>query len=447
MTSSVGEQDPISVRDSTFRKRRGVWKWLTALLVLIVLGAGGAYWIAARPLATQAQAQPQPSRGAGAGAPAPRAFSVALATVQKGDFGVFLNALGSVVPLNTVVVKPRVDGQIMRLSFQEGQLVRQGELLAEIDPRPFQVQLEQAEGQLARDQAQLRNAELDLQRYRTLFEQDSIARQQLDTQEALVRQLEGGIKTDRAQINSAKLQLVYSRVIAPLSGRIGLRQIDTGNVVHAGDVNGIVVITQVQPIAVTFSIAEDNLPAVLGKLRGGGKIPVEAYDRAGKNKLASGVLASADNQIDATTGTIKLKAQFANEDEKLFPNQFVNVRVLVDTLHDATIVPTAAILQGSQGNFVYLAKADDTVTVRAVKRGPSEGEKTAVSEGLQPGDRVITDGTDKLREGAKVEARGPEAIKTATENSAADETKQGGASPPREGRRRRDAGAPAAANQ
>jgi multidrug efflux system membrane fusion protein len=330
--------------------------------------------------------------------------------------------------------------------FQEGQPVRQGDVLAEIDPRPFQVQLSQAEGQMARDQALLRNAQVDLQRYRTLFEQDSIARQQLDTQESLVRQLEGAIKADQAQIDTARLQLTYSRVTAPLSGRLGLRQVDAGNVVHAGDATGLVVITQVQPIAVTFTIAEDNLLVTVRKLRSGEQLVVDAYDRSGKNKLGSGVLLSADNQIDATTGTVKLKAQFPNEDESLFPNQFVNAKLLVEVRHDAVIIPAAAIQRGTQGTFVYVVKPDDTVTVRPVKSGPVEGENCAIESGVQAGERVVVDGTDKLREGAKVELQVTNGQKVARERDAAGPPKEAGTAPAqREGKRRRD-GAPAPAN-
>jgi multidrug efflux system membrane fusion protein len=291
----------------------------------------------------------------------------------------------------------------MRLNFKEGQLVREGDLLAEIDSRAAQVQLSTAEGQLARDQALLKNAQLDLERYRTLFKQDSIAKQQLDTQDALVRQYEATLKVDHASIESARLQLVYSRITAPVSGRIGLRQVDVGNIVRAGDANGIVVITQLQPITVVFSIPEDNLPPVMKKLQSGERLTATAFDRAGKTQLAAGMLITADNQIDPATGTVKLKAQFANEDLALFPNQFVNVRLLVDTRRGATVIPGSAVQRGTPGTFVYsVDPGTRAVSVRKVTLGPTQGELVSV-EGISPGTLVVVDGADRLREGAVVE--------------------------------------------
>lgn len=378
-------------------KRKRWWAWL----VVAALLAAGAY-------AYLSTAGKKPaSAGKQGAAPPPRSVPVVAAPARKGEMGVFVTGLGAVTPLNTVTVKSRVDGQLMRVLFREGQAVRNGELLAEIDPRPFQVQLTQAEGQMARDQAQLKNARLDLERFQTLAQQDSIARQQRDTQEALVRQLEGAIKVDQGQIDSAKLQLVYCRITSPLGGRVGLRQVDPGNIIHATDTNGVVVITQLQPITVVFPIPEDSLPAVLAKLKGGAKLQVEAFDREFRQKLATGYLLTVDNQIDPTTGTVKLKAVFPNKGNELFPNQFVNARLLVETKRDAVIVPASAIQRGPQGSFVYVVKSDQTATVRPVTLGVAEGGDASIAAGLAPGEIVVVDGAERLREGSKVEVKGP----------------------------------------
>ncbi|WP_017924821.1 MdtA/MuxA family multidrug efflux RND transporter periplasmic adaptor subunit, partial [Burkholderia glumae] len=327
---------------------------------------------------------------------------VQVATATRGEMPIVLSALGTVTPLANVTVKTQLSGYLQSVNFREGQMVKKGDLLAQIDPRPYQVALETAEGALARDQALLATARLDLKRYQTLLSQDSIARQTVDTQASLVKQYEGTVKTDQASIDSAKLNLTYARVTAPVSGRVGLRQVDAGNYVTPGDTNGIVVITQLQPMSVIFTTSEDNLPPILKQVNAGRKLSVTAYNRDNTVPLETGSLETFDNQIDTATGTLKLRATFANPDNKLFPNQFVNTRLLVDTLHDAVIVPTAAVQTGSIGQFVYIVKPDDTVTVRKVKPGPVDGERTSIAQGVQVGERVVTDGVDRLREGAKI---------------------------------------------
>ena len=348
-------------------------------------------------------------RRTAAAIPGPRAVPtvpVVATAVRTDHLRIYLTGLGSAAAFHTVTVRPRVDGQVLKVAFQEGQIVRQGDLLAEIDPRPFQVQLAQAEGQLAKDTAQLQNAKVDLERYTVLLAQDSVAPQQLDTQIALVHQYEGVIKSDQAQIDNAKLQLTYSRITAPITGRIGLRLVDPGNVVRATDPNnGLAVITQLQPIAVVFNLPEDDLPQVLKKVRSGQHLTVEAYDRNLKNKLATGTLLTIDNQIDPNTGTVKCKAVFPNEDDALFPNQFVNARLLVDTKKDTSIVPSAAIQRSPQGTFVYVVKDDSAVEMRYVVVGPSEGEAVAIEQGLAPGEVVVIEGVDKLQRGTIVAAR------------------------------------------
>ena len=378
-------------------------KILVGLVLIGALGVGGYYYWQWRMAPSPYAAAGATKRGFGGPGGGPARTPVLAQPATQGDIDLIVNGLGTVTPLRTVAVKTRVDGELVRVLFDEGQVVKEGQLLAEIDPRAFQVQLQQAEGQLARDRALLENARLDLERYKTLFQQDSIAKQQVDTQASLVRQYEGAIRVDQSQVENAKLQLTYSRVTAPISGRLGLRLVDPGNIVHAGDQNGLVVITQLEPIAVLYTVPQDLLPAVMKRLQSGDQISVEAWDREQKAKLASGRLASADNQIDPQTGTVKLKAQFPNDDHGLFPNQFVNVRMKLDTLRDAVIVPAAAVQRGSQGMFVYVVQPDNTVAVRNVKLGPVDGQRQAISDGLRPGETVVTDGTDRLRPGAQVD--------------------------------------------
>jgi membrane fusion protein, multidrug efflux system len=370
--------------------------WIVAVIAVL---AGGAYAL------TRPRAPGGKSSGGASAASTPRATPVVTAAVRAGDLPVSLTALGSVTALNTVTVRARVDGQLQKVHFSEGQLVRAGELLAEIDASPFQAQLTQAEGQLARDVAALQNAQVDLERYRTLVDKEMIARQQYDTQAATVRQAEGVVKADQGQVDFIKVQLTYCRITAPLGGRVGLRLVDPGNMVKANDPGGLVVITQVEPIALVFAIPEDQLPPVLVQYRAGKAVPVDAYDREGKKKLASGTLAAVDNQIDSSTGTVKLKAAFANRDGALFPNQFVNARVFLDVLHDVVLAPREAIQRGPQGAFVYVVKPDRTAQLRKVDVGAADGGLVAVKQGLAAGEAVVVDGAEKLQDGAKVEPR------------------------------------------
>ncbi|MBL0211925.1 MAG: MdtA/MuxA family multidrug efflux RND transporter periplasmic adaptor subunit [Holophagaceae bacterium] len=331
-----------------------------------------------------------------------RAVPVVAAKARKGDMAVSLTGLGTVTALNTVTVRSRVDGQLVQVHFTEGQAVRQGELLAEIDPRPFQVQLMQAEGQMAKDEAAFKNASMDQERFRSLVQQGILPKQQLDAQTSTVNQVEGALKSDKAQVESAKLNLTFSRITAPISGRVGLRLVDPGNMVRASDPTGLAVIAPIQPINIVFTIPADSIQRVMAQNRKGVRLPVEAWDRDLKSRLASGSLAAIDNQVDTTTGTVKLKALFANEDAALFPNQFVNARLKVDTVRDTVIIPTAAVQRSPQGAFVYVIKADNTVEMRPIEVQGTEGDDTAVKRGLEAGELVVTDGLEKLRPGSKV---------------------------------------------
>jgi len=337
-------------------------------------------------------------------AAAPRAVSVAVAKVQQQDVPVYLVGLGSVTAFYTANIKSRIDGQIMRVNFQEGQTVKQGDLLIVIDPRPYQVQVEQMQAQLFKDQASLRDAQLNLQRYTTLIPSGSIAQQQVDTQKSLVDQLDGQVRTDQAQIDTAKLQIVYCNITAPFTGRVGLRQVDPGNIVHAADTNPMLILTQLQPIAVLFTLPEDQLPTVAQHMKSS-TLMVEAYSRDDQTRLATGKLMTIDNQIDQTTGTAKLKAVFDNNDNQLWPNQFVNAKLLLETRKNSTVVPTAALLRGPQGTFVYLVKPDKTVEARTVTVSLTQGNITVIANGVNPGDEVVTDGQDKLQTGSKIDPR------------------------------------------
>jgi multidrug efflux system membrane fusion protein len=376
--------DPAPPRRSWLR--RLIW-----LLLLAIVIAGVVWWVKSR----------QPAGPAGrfsSTGPMP----VGTAPVQKGDMPIIDNALGTVTPLATVTVQTQINGQLIEVGFQEGQMVNKGDFLAQIDPRPYEVALEQAQGQLAKDQAALADAELDLARYKKLVAQNSIASQTLDTQAATVAQDKGTVQTDQAQVDAQKLNLIYCHIIAPVGGRVGLRQVDPGNYVQTSSATGLVVIAQLQPISVIFTLPEDSLQAVLKQVHAGQTLKATALDRSGATQIEVGQLATIDNQIDTTTGTLKLRASFPNQTLDLFPNQFVNIKLQVDTLQGTNLVPSAAIQRGAPGTFVYVVKPDNTVTAQPVTLGPDDGEKVAVTKGLEPGQVVVTDGADRLKEGAKV---------------------------------------------
>ena len=400
---------------------------LALVALLTAAGAGGWWWsqrAANAPVATldaasgPTGAASNPAGGAsgatGAGGANARRFGganrvqpVSVAAARKQDVKVVLTAIGNISALNTATVRARVDGELKAIRFKEGQLVKAGALLAEIDPRTYQIALAQVHGQLAKDQSLLKNAQLDLARYKDLLAKDSIARQQVDTQEALVGQLTATVQTDQAQVDNARLQLSYTKITAPISGRLGLKLADLGNIVRASDAAGIVTITQTQPISVVFAVPEANLAQITRKLKGTDPLTVEAWDREQRNVLATGKVSTTDNAIDAVTGTIKVKAEFANADGTLFPNQFVNIKLQVNTLENALAVPSTAVQRAPRGAFVYVVKPDSSVTIRGIRVGTTEGDWVSVQGDLAAGDKVVTDGADRLREGAKVEVIAP----------------------------------------
>jgi membrane fusion protein, multidrug efflux system len=377
---------------------RGPWIWLAAT-VLMGVAIYFAWEHYTRPAAGAASTA--------AGKTGAAAIPVTAARSRKGDIDVYDTGLGAVTPILTVNVKSRVDGQLMSVRYKEGDLVHKGDLLLDLDPRPYQVQLTLAQGQLLKDQAALANARIDLARYQELLGKSLVPEQQVATQEALVSQDEAAIKTDQGQVDSANLNITYCHITALITGRVGLRLVDPGNMVHASDSNALLVITQMQPISVIFTLAEDQLQVVLKKMRAGERLPVDAYDRDMKSKLAQGSLTALDNEIDPTTGTLKLRATFDNEQGTLFPNQFINVRLLVDRKQGVTVVPTAAVQRNAQATYVYAVKPDSTVTVRPITTGTTEGEDTEVVTGLAPDEVVVMTGVDKLQEGSKVNAQIP----------------------------------------
>jgi multidrug efflux system membrane fusion protein len=406
------------------------WLWIVGLAVLIAIGV---WYFRGSHASTEAQGPGAPGgaakgQGRQGGGAAGFVVPVVVAKAERGDLPVYFNGLGTVTAFNTVTVRSRVDGQITKINFKEGQSVRQGEDLVDIDSRPFQVQLEQAEGQLAKDQAQLRDVQVNYERFQLLYKEGVIPKQQVDTQGSQVGMFEGSIKGDQGAIDSAKLQIVYSHVTAPISGRIGLRLVDVGNIVHATDTNGLLVITQLQPIAVIFALPEDQLPQVASKLQKGESLVVDAYDRDDTAKIESGKLLTIDNQIDTSTGTYKLKAVFNNDRNLLFPNQFVNVHLLADIKKNLIIVPSAAIQRGPQGTYVYVVQDGNTVKIQPVTLAQTTADNVGLSAGLNPGDLVVVDGQDKLQDGSKVNPTQAQNAQSATgpqQSSSPQNTKAG----------------------
>jgi multidrug efflux system membrane fusion protein len=388
------KQEASPVRAPPVTKPRSGRRFVATCLLLLLIVAGVVWW---------SRHESAPDQGSGARNAPP--MSIVPEVVAKGDVGINLNALGTVTSLATVTIRSQISGYLLKVDFKEGDEVKKGDLLAQIDSRPYEATLNQAKGALARDEALLKGAQVDLTRYQGLAAQNAVPHQTLDTQIALVAQDQGTVEADRAAVKSAEVNLNYCRIVSPLDGRVGLRQVDQGNYVTPGDTNGIVVITQLKPISVLFTVPEDNLQAISKRLQDGAVLPVTALDRSGASKIADGTLQTFDSQIDPTTGTIKLRAQFPNETEALFPNQFVNIRLLLDTHTDVTTMPTAGVQRGVPGTFVYLVNADNTVSVRKIELGVTDGDRVEVRSGLVPGDRIVIDGADKLRDGAKINVR------------------------------------------
>ncbi|MGP8120123.1 MAG: MdtA/MuxA family multidrug efflux RND transporter periplasmic adaptor subunit [Xanthobacteraceae bacterium] len=418
------EPDPVeTAKPAAARPSRRRLVGIVALVLVLV-----AAWLYFRPHA----ATPPAGGGRNAGT-----MSIVPELVTTGDIGVNLNALGTVTSLATVTIHSQISGYLQKIDFVEGKEVKKGDLLAEIDPRPYEATLAQAQGNLARDEALLKGAQVDLARYQGLVAQNAVPRQTLDTQVALVAQDQGTVEADKAAVKAAEVNLNYCRIVSPLDGRVGLRQVDQGNYVTPGDANGLVVITQLAPISVLFVLPEDNLQSISKRLQDGAVLPVTALDRAGLKPLAEGTLQTFDSQIDPTTGTIKLRAQFANDNRTLYPNQFVNIRLLLDTHKNVAVMPAAGIQRGVPGTFVYLVNADSTVSVRKVTLGATDGERVEVRSGLAAGDRVVVDGADKLRDGAKINVRSEPAATDAGAAAAPDRTPGPATDPDKSGGRKR----------